>query len=178
MSQKFEKPVKLEHFDQFLRISITLSTCIKSILKHLNHVSLIFFPFQNISTWYILNFLDFFDFGDPLAKSPHIRLFNVSTMVAWLTMLINRCSELRSSLRESAMLRATRLGWALLSLLISRSLLSDESRIARVGNARRIRLSIAKQHCWLRAERITQPADPCSLLSNATTTPRPLSQPN
>ena len=32
MGKKFEKPVKWEHFDRFLRI--TLFTCIKSILKH------------------------------------------------------------------------------------------------------------------------------------------------
>ena len=37
-------------------------------------------------------------------------------MQYWLTMLIHRCSELRSSLQgESGMLRATRLGWASLS---------------------------------------------------------------
>ena len=39
MSQKFEKPVKWEHFDRLI-LPIPRSTWIKSILKHLHRVPL------------------------------------------------------------------------------------------------------------------------------------------
>ena len=77
MSQKFEKPVKWEHFDRFL--PITLFTRIESILNYLYRVPLNFSLPEHIHLTYF-----------KIIRTPPLKFgfgcqtpqFNVSTLVA------------------------------------------------------------------------------------------------
>ena len=79
MSQKFEKPVKWEHFDRFLRITLYMIALNRSKNSCIVILSIFSFP-EHIHLIYFKIF-GFFDFGAPLAKSPTL---DHSMLAQWL----------------------------------------------------------------------------------------------